>query len=69
MLAVKTDRAEAKDWLWLSGMLLNTWWSVLAPGFMAGTALTPILQELSWREKVLLTGVSVWSLRLFLWHS
>lgn len=33
MLAVKTDRAEAKG-----GMLLNTWWSVLAPGFKAGTA-------------------------------
>lgn len=64
-IAVKTDRAEAKDWLWPSGMLFNTWWSVLAPGLSTGTALTTILQGLGWREKVLLFGVNACGLRLF----
>lgn len=46
-------------------MLLSTTWSVLATGLSVGTPVKTTLQELGWGEKVLLTGVSAWSLRLF----
>ena len=45
-------------------MLLNTTWSVLAPGFPVGAPVRTTLQELGWWEKVLLTEVSAWSRRL-----
>ena len=64
-IAATTDRAGLRNWLWPSGILLNIWWSVLAPGISAGTAVTTIVQDLGWRERTLLTGVSAWSMMLF----
>lgn len=61
-----TDRVEAKDWLWPAGQVINCWWSsigrrVLVDGVPVGRALT----ILSWPERLLLSGVTLWGGRLF----
>lgn len=61
-----TDRAEAKDWLWPSGQVANAWWSAIGvPVVYGGLSISSAWAALSYDQKLLLTGVSAWGLRLF----
>lgn len=61
-----TDRAEAKDYLWPSGQVLNAWWSAIGvPVVYGGLSVSAAWSALTYDQKLLLTGVSAWGLRLF----
>ena len=60
-----TQRVEVKDWLWPSGQVANAWWSAIGRRLAAGLTLTQALHRLSWHERVVLTGVTLWGGRLF----
>jgi steroid 5-alpha reductase family enzyme len=60
-----TQRLEAKDWLWPSGQVANAWWSAVGRRLAAGYTLSQALNRLSWHERVVLTGVTLWGGRLF----
>lgn len=60
-----TDRVEAKDWLWPSGQVVNAWWSAVGRKVFAGLTLSQALNRLSWHERLILTGVTLWGGRLF----
>lgn len=60
-----TQRVEVKDWLWPSGQVANAWWSAIGRRLAAGLTITQALHRLSWHERVVLTGVTLWGGRLF----
>ncbi|KAJ8113803.1 hypothetical protein OPT61_g4156 [Boeremia exigua] len=60
-----TQRVEVKDWLWPSGQVANAWWSAVGRRLAAGLTLKQALHRLSWHERVVLTGVTLWGGRLF----
>lgn len=60
-----TNRVEAKDWLWPSGQVLNAWWSAVGRRVYAGLTLRQAMARLSWPERLLLSGVTLWGGRLF----
>lgn len=60
-----TQRVEAKDWLWPSGQVLNAWWSAIGRRLAAGYTVSQAFNRLSWHERVVLTGVTLWGGRLF----
>jgi steroid 5-alpha reductase family enzyme len=60
-----TGRVEAKDWLWPSGQVINAWWSAVGRRVYAGLTLSQALNRLSWHERLVLTGVTLWGGRLF----
>jgi steroid 5-alpha reductase family enzyme len=61
-----TDRAEVKDYLWPSGQVANAWWSAIGiPVVYGGLSVSAAWSALSYDQKLLLTGVSAWGLRLF----
>jgi steroid 5-alpha reductase family enzyme len=60
-----TGRVEAKDWLWPSGQVLNAWWSAVGRRLYAGLTLSQALNRLSWHERLVLAGVTLWGGRLF----
>lgn len=60
-----TQRVEVKDWLWPSGQVANAWWSAIGRRLAAGFTLSQALNRLSWHERVMLTGVTLWGGRLF----
>ncbi|XP_014562482.1 hypothetical protein COCVIDRAFT_11032 [Bipolaris victoriae FI3] len=60
-----TDRVEAKDWLWPSGQVVNAWWSAVGRRVAAGYTVSQAFSRLSWHERVMLTGVTLWGGRLF----
>ena len=60
-----TDRVEAKDWLWPSGQVANAWWSAIGRKVYAGLTLSQAFNRLSWHERLVLTGVTLWGGRLF----
>ncbi|KAF2473560.1 DUF1295-domain-containing protein [Lindgomyces ingoldianus] len=60
-----TGRVEAKDWLWPSGQVVNAWWSAVGRRMYQGFTLSQALHRLSWHERLLLTGVTLWGGRLF----
>lgn len=60
-----TGRVEAKDWLWPSGQVLNAWWSAVGRRLYQGLTLSQTLRRLSWHERLVLTGVTLWGGRLF----
>ncbi|KAL4921367.1 hypothetical protein BDW62DRAFT_219517 [Aspergillus aurantiobrunneus] len=61
-----TDRAEGKDWLWPTGMTANAWYSALGTRVIHdGLSIPSAWSHLSYREKLLLGGVTAWGLRLF----
>ncbi|KAF2993270.1 hypothetical protein E8E13_001602 [Curvularia kusanoi] len=64
-IARYTNRVEVKDWLWPSGQVVNAWWSAIGRRLAAGLTLTQALNRLSWHERVVLTGVTLWGGRLF----
>lgn len=60
------DRLEAKDWLWPSGQVINAWWSAVGKRTLVdGYPLSMVLKTISWPERLLLTGVTVWGTRSF----
>jgi steroid 5-alpha reductase family enzyme len=60
-----TGRVEAKDWLWPSGQVVNAWWSAVGRRLFQGLTLSQALRRLSWHERLVLTGVTLWGGRLF----
>ncbi|KAK1963861.1 DUF1295-domain-containing protein [Colletotrichum sublineola] len=61
-----TNRAEAKDWLWPSGQVANAWWSAVGTRVVYdGLSVSSAWNSLGYTQKLLLTGVSAWGLRLF----
>lgn len=61
-----TDRAEVKDYLWPSGQVVNAWWSAIGvPVVYGGLSISSAWAALTYDQKLLLTGVSAWGLRLF----
>ena len=60
-----TGRVEAKDWLWPAGQVANAWWSAVGRRLWSGLTLGQALGRLSWPERVLLSGVTLWGGRLF----
>ncbi|KAF2729761.1 DUF1295-domain-containing protein [Polyplosphaeria fusca] len=60
-----TGRVEAKDWLWPSGQVANAWWSAIGRRVFQGLTLSQALYRLSWHERLVLTGVTLWGGRLF----
>ncbi|KAH7064872.1 hypothetical protein B0J12DRAFT_560267 [Macrophomina phaseolina] len=61
-----TNRAEGKDWLWPSGLVANAWWSAVGTRVVYdGLSLSEAWSTVTYPEKVLLTQVSAWGLRLF----
>ncbi|RYP57200.1 hypothetical protein DL769_009638 [Monosporascus sp. CRB-8-3] len=65
-IARYADRAEAKDWLWPSAPVVNAWWSAVGTRVVYdGLSLSQAWSTLAYPEKILLTGVSAWGVRLF----
>jgi hypothetical protein len=60
-----TNRVEAKDWLWPSGQVVNAWWSAIGRRIATGLTVSQAFGRLSWHERVMLTGVTLWGGRLF----
>lgn len=60
-----TNRVEAKDWLWPSGQVVNAWWSAVGRRIAAGYTVSQAFRRLSWHERVVLSGVTLWGGRLF----
>jgi len=60
-----TQRVDAKDWLWSSGQVANAWWSAIGRRIAAGLTVSQAFGRLSWHERVILTGVTLWGGRLF----
>lgn len=60
-----TQRVDAKDWLWSSGQVANAWWSAIGRRIAGGYTVSQAFGRLSWHERVILTGVSLWGGRLF----
>ncbi|KAM0811242.1 hypothetical protein AB5N19_11598 [Seiridium cardinale] len=61
-----TDRVEVKDYLWPSGQVANAWWSAIGiPVVYGGLSISAAWAALTYDQKLLLTGVSAWGLRLF----
>ncbi|KAK6212125.1 DUF1295 domain protein [Colletotrichum tabaci] len=61
-----TDRAEAKDWLWPSGQVANAWWTAIGARVVHdGLSVPAAWSSLGYTQKLLLSGVSAWGVRLF----
>lgn len=60
-----TQRLEAKDWLWPSGQVANAWWSAVGRRIAGGLTVSQAFSRLSWHERLVLTGVTLWGGRLF----
>ena len=58
-------RVEAKDLVWPSGQVVNAWWSAVGRRvFVHGFTVAQALGRLSWHERLVLSGVSLWGGRL-----
>lgn len=61
-----TDRAEAKDYLWPSGLVANAWWSAIGSRvFYNDLSPSTAWSVLPYPGKLLLGGVTAWGVRLF----
>ncbi|KAF9889430.1 hypothetical protein FE257_007332 [Aspergillus nanangensis] len=64
--AKATDRAELKDFAWPSSQVANAWWSAIGRHICHdGVSFCAVWKALPWTEKVLLSSVTIWGLRLF----
>ncbi|KAH9933816.1 uncharacterized protein B0H18DRAFT_1115187 [Fomitopsis serialis] len=60
-----TDRADGKDCLWPASQLANAWWSALGTRVVYdGLSLPDAWAQLTYSERLLLTGVTTWGIRL-----
>jgi steroid 5-alpha reductase family enzyme len=65
-VAQSTDRLEIKDWLWPSAQVLNAWVTAIGrPMYETGITFSDAWTGLTWSEKLLLGGVTIWGTRLF----
>ncbi|KZT29153.1 DUF1295-domain-containing protein [Neolentinus lepideus HHB14362 ss-1] len=66
LAAVTTSyRLDSKDIIWPGGMLLDAWYqSVGYPVIWDGRNLGEVVEGFSWREKLILSGITTHSLRL-----
>jgi steroid 5-alpha reductase family enzyme len=65
-VARSTNRVEFKDWLWPSGQVLNVWWSAIGRrAYYDGIPISRAISSLSWSEKLLVGGFTLWGGRLF----
>lgn len=75
LISYSADRGEIKDCFWGANQVINAWWTALGrstrdhlkqrpegPGLV--TSITQSWEELSWSQKLLLFGVSLWGIRL-----
>jgi len=59
------NRAESKDWFWASAMVSNAWFqSVGYRVWRDGATFGEAFGLLTWKEKLLLAGVTAWGARL-----
>ncbi|VUC23607.1 unnamed protein product [Clonostachys rosea] len=64
-LARYTDRVEGKDWLWPTSITANAWWNAIGTYVIDDNLTVPeAWSRLDYSQKLLLSGVSVWGLRL-----
>jgi steroid 5-alpha reductase family enzyme len=60
-----TNRLEVKDYLWPSAQVLNAWWGAVGvPVIYHSVPIATALSSLTYTQKLLLGGVTVWGLRL-----
>jgi steroid 5-alpha reductase family enzyme len=60
-----TNRVDAKDIIWPAAPVLNVWWSAIGRRVVLdGRSFPQALKVLSWPERLLVTGVTVWGARL-----
>ena len=64
-IARSTRRLDFKDILWASGLTANAWYHALAPRLAQDHNFSSTLKSLNYAQKLLLTGVTLWGLRLF----
>lgn len=65
-VAKSADRLEIKDWLWPSAQVLNAWLTAIGrPMYDTGITFSDAWLGLTWSEKLLLGGVTIWGTRLF----
>ncbi|KAF2404556.1 DUF1295 domain protein [Trichodelitschia bisporula] len=61
-----SDRVELKDWLWPAGQVVDVWWSAVGHRMAKnGMPFTRALGTLTWNERLLLGGHTLWGTRLF----
>ncbi|KAK7543151.1 hypothetical protein IWX49DRAFT_408746 [Phyllosticta citricarpa] len=61
-----TDKIDGKDWLWPSAPVLNAWWSAIGTRVVYdGLSLSDAWRTVTYPERLLLTGVTAWGVRLF----
>ncbi|CDM33091.1 hypothetical protein DTO013E5_5718 [Penicillium roqueforti] len=66
LAAEVTDRVELKDWLWPSAQVLNAWWTAIGhPILKHKISFREACEALPWSERVLLSCVTIWGVRLF----
>lgn len=64
--AKSADRLEVKDWLWPSAQVLNAWLTAIGrPMYETGITFSDTWTGLTWSEKLLLGGMTIWGTRLF----
>ncbi|KAK8151120.1 hypothetical protein BC567DRAFT_188153 [Phyllosticta citribraziliensis] len=61
-----TNKIDGKDWLWPSAPVANAWWSAIGTRVLYdGLTLSDAWSSVTYPEKLLLTGVTAWGVRLF----
>jgi steroid 5-alpha reductase family enzyme len=66
IVARATDIVEIKDWMWPLAPVINAWWSSVGRAICySDISLGTVWESFSWSEKLLLSGVTTWGLRLF----
>ncbi|EIN11908.1 DUF1295-domain-containing protein [Punctularia strigosozonata HHB-11173 SS5] len=65
LIGASTDRADVKDILWPTGMVADAWYQAIGiPVLRYGLPLSIALKGLTYRQALLLGGVTLWGLRL-----
>lgn len=75
LLSYANDRVEIKDYFWGTNMVVGAWWTALGSSTChylkqhrespdVAASVTHAWEDLSWSQKVLLFGVSLWGMRL-----
>ncbi|KAJ9101363.1 hypothetical protein QFC20_005244 [Naganishia adeliensis] len=60
-----TNRAEGKDYLWPSGLVISAWYHSVLRHTLRGVPLTLALRQLDSTQQLVLGGVTIWGGRLF----
>jgi len=64
-VARSSDRLEVKDYLWPSAQIANAWWSAVGTKVIYDSvSISTALDSLTYTQKLLLGGVTVWGIRL-----